>query len=265
MLVGLTISVGSRFGRSSNDGGIAFGKTHSLLHDFKKSRPQISITLQKSTDGEAGTWETQATETPLQCKESICTVTEGSSRIPTTDAVWFDGSRIQADSPDEAMNLYLPERQLGQIWILAYEESPCHQFLWQTDLALSLFNMSVTPHWVPGKAFTITPFGLKDAPIQLSSMKYFVDWKKKTRIEKEEGLASVMWIASQCGSSQYTGRMEYMKELMKHIKVDSMGACHHNKDLPASIKGWGQSSTDAFYKYNAKYKVDQTYSLSSFD
>jgi ribosomal protein L30E len=42
---------------------------------------------------------------------------------------------------------------------------------------------------------------------------------EKVRAAKEENLAQVIWVASNCPSSVGSGRLEYIKELSKHIKV----------------------------------------------
>ena len=41
---------------------------------------------------------------------------------------------------------------------------------------------------------------------------------------------------------------------MKHIKVDSYGACLNNKQLPADLKGSEKFESDKFYKFLARYK-----------
>lgn len=47
---------------------------------------------------------------------------------------------------------------------------------------------------------------------------------------KEEGLAPVAFVNSDCGTP--SDRDNLVEMLSKHIKVDSMGQCLHNKDIP---------------------------------
>ncbi len=42
----------------------------------------------------------------------------------------------------------------------------------------------------------------------------------------------IAFINSNCGGGGAHARTAYVKELMKHIQIDSMGPCLHNKDLP---------------------------------
>lgn len=43
---------------------------------------------------------------------------------------------------------------------------------------------------------------------------------------------SIAWINSNCGGGGAHARTNYVRELMKHIEVDALGPCLHNKDLP---------------------------------
>eukprot|EP01103_Thecamoeba_quadrilineata_P001536 TRINITY_DN1138_c0_g1_i4.p2 TRINITY_DN1138_c0_g1~~TRINITY_DN1138_c0_g1_i4.p2 ORF type:complete len:289 (+),score=58.15 TRINITY_DN1138_c0_g1_i4:836-1702(+) len=53
---------------------------------------------------------------------------------------------------------------------------------------------------------------------------------------KPKNYAPVVWIAGNCLAGGAQQRYEYVKELMKHIKVDSYGECLHNKNLPKDFQ-----------------------------
>lgn len=66
------------------------------------------------------------------------------------------------------------------------------------------------------------------------------------------GLASVVYVQSGCNPP--SDRDEYVSELMKFIKVDSYGACLHNKDLPDEFKNPLTMDNEGFQDIIAKYK-----------
>lgn len=68
----------------------------------------------------------------------------------------------------------------------------------------------------------------------------------------EEDLASVVYIQSGC--SPPSDRDAYVQELMKYIKVDSLGQCLNNKELPEKYKDSLLFEDKGFYKIVAKYK-----------
>ena len=116
------------------------------------------------------------------------------------------------------------------------------------ELCLIAWRVAITSHAEPGHTVWQTlPFGLADAkpdPVTaLTSSKYVRTYEEKIRIAAEEGLAQIFWVASNC-EQEYTGRTRYMAELMRHIKVDSMGRCLHNKEIPASLKDWSTLGSD---------------------
>lgn len=65
-------------------------------------------------------------------------------------------------------------------------------------------------------------------------------------------LASVVYVQSGCNPP--SDRDEYVAELMKYIKVDSYGACLHNKDLPEEFKNPLTMDDEGFRNIIAKYK-----------
>lgn len=71
--------------------------------------------------------------------------------------------------------------------------------------------------------------------------------------EKSTGdLASVVYVQSGCNPP--SDRDEYIAQLMKFIKIDSYGACLHNKDLPEAFKSPLTMDDDGFHDIIARYK-----------
>ena len=68
----------------------------------------------------------------------------------------------------------------------------------------------------------------------------------------KEDLASVAYIQSGCNPP--SDRDTYIKELMKHIKIDSFGPCVNNKKIPEEIDGFVKLSSEPYYHFLAKYK-----------
>lgn len=69
-----------------------------------------------------------------------------------------------------------------------------------------------------------------DAPLQPAT---------KTRAGRDPDQAAVAAFISNCGAQ--SPRLELLSDLQRAIRVDSFGACAHNKDVPES---WGASARD---------------------
>ena len=123
-------------------------------------------------------------------------------------------------------DLPLPRKQ-NEDWALLHEESPKNNYLMSFDLMMRLFNHTAT--FKRESDLPLITQYLKSVE-SLESRKYLVSTKDKNRFQKEEGLAPVAYIQSDCVTP--SDRDIYVEELMKHIKVDSYGQCLHNKDLP---------------------------------
>ena len=80
---------------------------------------------------------------------------------------------------------------------------------------------------------------------------YLVSLETKNRLV-EEGLAPVAYVQSSCDTPSM--RDDWVKELMKHIQVDSYGSCLNNKPLPESLAGSEQFENTEYYGLLAKYK-----------
>lgn len=68
-------------------------------------------------------------------------------------------------------------------------------------------------------------------PSDLTQFDYYYSHNNKQMIQFNHDLASVVFLQSDCDTM--SGREDYVRELMKHMKVDSYGGCLHNRDMPA--------------------------------
>lgn len=58
---------------------------------------------------------------------------------------------------------------------------------------------------------------------------YYMSTKEKSALMYAEDLAPVLYIQSDCDTA--SDRDRYVLELMKHIRIDSYGACVNNAHL----------------------------------
>ncbi|KAI8520999.1 Alpha-(1,3)-fucosyltransferase 11 [Branchiostoma belcheri] len=78
------------------------------------------------------------------------------------------------------------------------------------------------------------------------------DRDRSNRLKETAGLAPVAYIQSHCGVA--SDRDSYVQELMKYIKVDSLGKCLHNKELPEELESTLTMEEDGFLSIIANYK-----------
>ncbi|XP_063447682.1 alpha-(1,3)-fucosyltransferase 10-like [Mytilus trossulus] len=160
---------------------------------------------------------------------------------PRNKAFLFDGTFLKPH------DLPLP-RQPDDLWGLFQEESPKNNYLLSHSEVMDLFNITST-----FRRESTFPILLRDVQSidWLESSKYFVPTLKKNKYLTE--LSPVVYVHSDCNPP--SGRDEFVKELMKYLKVDSYGKCLHNKDLPESLIDPLPGMFDTkFYKLMAKYK-----------
>ena len=69
---------------------------------------------------------------------------------------------------------------------------------------------------------------------------------------RDKSKASVVYVQSSCDAP--SDRDTYVQELMKYLKVDSLGACLNNKELPQEYKDPLEYANKDFYKIIANYK-----------
>lgn len=137
-------------------------------------------------------------------------------------------------------NLHLGHHE----WALFHEESPKNNPILHHQTTIELFN------------HTSTFRRSSDYPLVTQMLPSLDDLMKKPKYDvhdkSTDGLAAVLYVQSGCNPP--SDRDEYVSELMKYIKIDSYGACLHNKDLPQEFKNPLTMDDEGFHNIIAKYK-----------
>lgn len=157
---------------------------------------------------------------------------------PNTSAFLFYGTDFKPE------DLPLP-RKSHHHWGLFHEESPKNNYMLSQPECLELFNHTATFKRVSD--YPITTQYLNSLE-ELEGKKFLQSLDDK----KKAGLAPVVYVQSDCDPP--SDRDSYVRELMKHIQVDSYGACLHNKDLPGDLKNPLTMGKSNFFEIMAKYK-----------
>lgn len=179
----------------------------------------------------------------IQCDIGSCYSTKNKQYLSAsnTRGIIFYGTDFRAyEAP-------LP-RQPWHEWALLHEESPMNNYILSHRVLLRLFNHTgtfrreshfpITTHSLPSLKFLT-----ERPPVPLSV-------KNSLRGEK---LAPIVYIQSHCNVP--SDRDRYVRELMKHVQVDSYGACLHNKELPPHLSDPVESMfSPEFYEVVSKYK-----------
>ncbi|EDV58358.2 alpha-(1,3)-fucosyltransferase B isoform X1 [Drosophila erecta] len=158
-----------------------------------------------------------------QCGIHTCRISNKRSRLPMARGVLFYGSNIKpGDFP-------LP-RIKHQIWALLHEESPRNTPLISNDEFLRHFHFTST--FSRYSNFPLTTQYLPSGEA-LTSKDYYVPFSGKSNFGYRP-VTSVVFLQSDCDTM--SGREDYVKELMKHVPIDSFGSCLRNRDLPESLQ-----------------------------
>ncbi|EZA56575.1 hypothetical protein DMN91_003208 [Ooceraea biroi] len=126
----------------------------------------------------------------------------------------------------------LPNHKSSAIsWGLLHEESPRNNPILVHEEALNLFNYSST-----FSRFSDVPLISFYLPRleELIGKSYYVSTKEKTVLIRTENIAPVLYIQSDCDTA--SDRDRYILELMKHIRIDSYGACLNNARLDERLR-----------------------------
>ena len=192
------------------------------------SKPNVTILYWPQHDS---SWSVYG---DFDCPQSKCTITSDRSvkdHIDTRGVAW------QAAQLEMEEYKQLPlSRPPWQEWILYNRESPCnydHKLM--ADKVLGLFNLSATIS--PRSTWPIQPREMMDYERHEQPYTQAFTVKKPLPITEKNkrrtaGLAPIIYVQSHCRAE--TDRDNYVKELMKHMPVDSYGPCEHNKDWPKS-------------------------------
>ena len=152
------------------------------------------------------------------CSTGKCLITHSrtESDNPRTEGFIFYGSSMQwTDLP-------LPRKTS-----LLHDEFPKNNWGIATAEGISLFNLTSTPS--SSSSYPLATQYLNDVQSFLLPLKTPI--KKKS---KDDKCLLVMYLQFDCGP--LSDRDSYVKELMKHVKVDSYGQCLHNRDLPENLR-----------------------------
>lgn len=181
----------------------------------------------------------------IVCEKGSCitSIDRGLQNDPATRGFIFYGTDLRAD------DLPLPRRPWDE-WAIFHEESPKNNWMLTYEDALVLFN------------HTATFRRESDYPLSTHYIKDLNDWtdtpavpiQKKNRLQKEKGLAPIVYVQSDCHTP--SDRERYIKELMKHIDIDSYGRCLNNRKMPAEIDGFLKLHDPAYYEFLAQYKFN---------
>ncbi|XP_030377024.1 alpha-(1,3)-fucosyltransferase B [Scaptodrosophila lebanonensis] len=166
-------------------------------------------------------WNYDETRT---CGFAKCRFTNKRENLQQASGVLFYGSNMNPhDFPLPRMSLHL--------WALLHEESPRNVPYVPHEEFLQHFNLTST--FSRHSDFPLTIQYLPHAE-DLGNFEYYLSFARKQRASFDHTLAPVLFLQSDCDTM--TGREDYVLELMKHIRVDSYGACLHNRDLPESLQ-----------------------------
>ncbi|XP_041485656.1 alpha-(1,3)-fucosyltransferase 10-like [Lytechinus variegatus] len=175
-----------------------------------------------------------------KCGNNQCffTIDRHFQHHPNTSAFMFYGTDFKPD------DVPVPRKRQHE-WALFHEESPKNNYILSHPECLTLFNHTATFKRVSD--YPITTQYLKSIE-DLESRKYLKTLEEK----KQAGLAPVAYVQSDCNPP--SDRDSYVKELMKHIRVDSYGACLHNKPLPQELTDPLTMFKSNFFEIMSKYK-----------
>lgn len=140
------------------------------------------------------------------CREARCVLTAQNRRA---DVVLFHMTDVLMGWWTHA-----PHKQPGQVWVLYTQESPSTT-LWHPSPVLDgFFNWSMTHQ--------------RDSDVVIN----YNDgcrWKRRTHVKERPGgylkgrLKEAYIVTSNCRTA--SDRMEYIREMQKHIRIDVFGAC----------------------------------------
>ena len=139
------------------------------------------------------------------------------------------------------MNIFIGTHE----WALLHEESPKNNAILFHEDTIVLFNHTST--FRRYSDFPLTTQYLES--IEVLEQKPWYTLEEKT---SDKNKASVLYVQSACNAP--SDRDTYVQELMKYIKIDSLGRCLNNKELPEEYKDTLTFSDKGFFKIAGKYK-----------
>lgn len=171
-----------------------------------------------------------------------CEFTNDLSRTPGADALWFHAPTIS----------WLPQvKRAGQSWILMSMESDAnYPFLRNKDF-LNIFDLHMT--------YRLD----SDIPTPYPSWREYGDFLNPPVVtsRKSKHVALALYTAS----NPVSRRDDYVRELSRHISIDSPGKCLNNKTLPGFIDGdntWAKRGFESIMDILPEYKFYLTFENS---
>ncbi|XP_056593528.1 alpha-(1,3)-fucosyltransferase 10 [Triplophysa dalaica] len=176
------------------------------------------------------------------CGRNRCVFTTNRSHHshPQTRAFLFYGTDFSAES------LPLP-RSDEHHWALFHEESPKNNYKLFHPPLITLFNHTAT--FSRHSHLPLTTQHLESLSA-LTSPTHLLPLSLKN--QRRKTLAPVAYVQSDCDPP--SDRDVYVQELMRHIQVDSYGACLHNKDLPSHLRDSAAMEHEDLYHLLSQYK-----------
>jgi alpha-1,3-fucosyltransferase 10 len=158
--------------------------------------------------------------------------TQDRNRLPEADAVWFHGPSI----------LELPERRPDQIWILMSMESAVNYPMLRHPKLNEVFDLTMT--------YRLD----SDIPCPYPNRRDYGSFlDPPTPHPGPSSGALAVYIAS----NPVDHRDRYVRELMRHIPIDSLGSCLNNRRLNDFVTGpdsWTRGGWDSILSVLPKYK-----------
>ncbi|KAK7501022.1 hypothetical protein BaRGS_00007902 [Batillaria attramentaria] len=149
----------------------------------------------------------------------------------------------------QATDLPLP-REPHHEWAVLHEESPKNNILFSFEDMLVLFNHTSTFRRESDYPIT-TQYLISEQ--WLLSTKYYKSVQAKNQLQREKGLAPIVYVHSHCDPP--SDRDHYVKLLMEYIPVDSYGLCLNNKKMPQHLQQPMESMDHSdFYELLSQYK-----------
>jgi len=179
-----------------------------------------------------------------KCTEGSCLFTQDRSLFghKLNQVMVFYGTSFNAS------DLPLP-RKADHEWAVLHEESPKNLALFYHEDFISLFNHTATFKQESDYPLT-TQYVNSIEELLKSPVSSFSE-------KSNPSLASTIYLQSGCNPP--SDRDSYVNELMKHIKVDSLGACLKNKELPEHLKSPLTMHDDQLREFVGKYKFALTF------
>lgn len=132
-------------------------------------------------------------------------------------------------------------------WALFHEESPKNNYKLFHPPLITLFNHTAT--FSRHSHLPLTTQHLESLSA-LTSPTHLLPLSLKN--QRRKTLAPVAYVQSDCDPP--SDRDVYVQELMRHIQVDSYGACLHNKDLPPHLRDSAAMEHEDLYHLLSQYK-----------